>query len=141
VAEEGFVALTCGTPWYSGGGSGVDHRRAGNPVGMDVDAVEDLRQFVLDRLAEDEQRAAREELPQLDEAELRGRLRILRTDEGGLMLVPGPTEAQDGQAPVPFEEKAALLRDELAAGADDSTLRLLATAYETHHGWQEEWRT
>lgn len=107
---------------------------------MDVDTVADLRRFVLDRLAEDEQRAERQELPQLDEAESRGRLRILRTDEGGLMLVPGPAEPQDGQAPVPFAEKAAMLREELAAGTDEPTLRLLATAYDTHHGWQEEWR-
>lgn len=108
---------------------------------MDVDTVEDLRQFVLDRLAEDEERAERDELPLLDEAERRGRLRVLRADEGGLLLVPGPTEPEDGQAPVPFAEKAASLREEVAAGADESTLRLLASAYDTDHGWQEEWRT
>lgn len=107
---------------------------------MDVDTVADLRRFVLDRLAEDEERAAREELPLLDEAERRGRLRFLRADEGGLLLVPSASEAQDEQAPVPFAEKAALLRDELESGADESTLRLLASAYDTHHGWQEEWR-
>jgi hypothetical protein len=105
---------------------------------MDVDT--DLRQFVLDRIAEDEERAAREELPLLDDAERRGRLRILRADEGGLLLVPGTAEAQVEQVPVPFAEKAALLRDELTAGTDESTLRLLASAYDTHHGWQEEWR-
>jgi hypothetical protein len=108
---------------------------------MDVDTVEHLRQFVLDRLAEDEQRAARAELPLLDEAERRGRLRVLRADEGGLLLVPGPAEALDERPPVPFAEKAALLREEVASGADDSTLRLLAGAYDTDHGWQEEWRT
>ena len=107
---------------------------------MDVDTVADLRRFVLDRLAEDEERVEREELPLLDEAERRGRLRFLRANEGGLLLVPGAAEAQDKQLPVPFAEKAALLRDELAAGTDESTLRLVASAYDTHHGWQEEWR-
>lgn len=107
---------------------------------MDVDTVADLRRFVLDRLTEDEARAEREELPLLDEAERRGRLRFLRADEGGLLLVPGAAEAQDEQVPVPFAEKAAMLRDELARGTDESTLRLLAGAYDTHHGWQEEWR-
>jgi hypothetical protein len=108
---------------------------------MDLDTVEDLRRFLLERLDEDEQRADQGELPYLDEAERRGRLRIVRADEGGLLLVPGPTEAQDEQAPVPFDEKVALLRDELADESDESTLRLLASAYDTHHGWQEEWRT
>jgi hypothetical protein len=107
---------------------------------MDVDVVTELRQFVLAGLAEDEQRAARSELPLLDEAERRGRLRILRADEGGLLLVPGTGELPDEPAAVPFEEKAALLRDEVAAGADEPTLRLLANAYDTRHGWQEEWR-
>jgi hypothetical protein len=105
---------------------------------MDVDT--DLRQFLLDRLTDDEERAARQELPLLDDAERRGILRILRTDEGGLLLVPGPADPVEAQEPVPFEEKAALLRDELAGGADESTLRLLAAAYDTHHQWQEEWR-
>lgn len=100
--------------------------------------MDDLRTFVLDRLAEDEARAERAELPLLDEAERRGRLRFLRADEGGLLLVPGTAEAEDEQ--VPFAEKAALLRDELTAGTDESTLRLVASAYDTHHGWQEEWR-
>lgn len=100
--------------------------------------MDDLRTFVLDRLAEDEARAERAELPLLDEAERRGRLRFLRADEGGLLLVPGAAEAPDEQ--VPFAEKAALLRDELTAGTDESTLRLVASAYDTHHGWQEEWR-
>lgn len=107
---------------------------------MDVDTAADLRRFVLDRLAEDEARAAREELPLLDEAERRGRLRFLRANEGGLLLVPGAAEAQDEQVPVPFAEKAALLRDELSADPDESTLLLVASAYDTHHGWQEEWR-
>ena len=101
----------------------------------------DLRRFVLDRLDEDQTRADRGELPLLDEAERRGRLRFLRADEGGLLLVPGASEAQDEQVPVPFAEKAALLRDELASGTDESTVRLVASAYDTHHGWQEEWRS
>jgi hypothetical protein len=70
---------------------------------MDVDAVEALRRFVLERLDQDEQRAEQGELPFLDQAERRGRLRIVRAHEGGLLL--------------------------------------LASAYDTHHGWQEEWRT
>ncbi|XVV06604.1 hypothetical protein ACQPW3_14950 [Actinosynnema sp. CA-248983] len=101
---------------------------------------DNLRRFVLDRLAEDERRLAEGGSTVLDEAEGRGRLRIVRADEGkGLLLLPGPFE--DDHAPVPFAEKAALLRDELEAGADDATLRLLAVAYESHHGWQEEWRS
>jgi hypothetical protein len=107
---------------------------------MNTDTAADLRRFVLERLTEDEARAEREELPLLDEAERRGRLRFLRADEGGLLLVPGASEAQTEQVPVPFAEKAAMLRDELAAGGDEETLRLLAGAYDTHHGWQEEWR-
>jgi hypothetical protein len=100
-----------------------------------------IKQFVLDRLAEDEDRAARGELPLLDEAEAAGKLRVLRADEGGLLLVPGPAEAQDGQHPVPFEEKVVLLRNEVDADSDDATLRLLAAVYDTDHGWQEEWRS
>jgi hypothetical protein len=113
---------------------------------MDVEpnrlSDEDLSGFVLDRLAEDEERLAREELPFLDEAERRGRLRILRSDDGReLVLVPGEAEAQDERAPVPFEEKARWLRTEIEGSPDRSVLLLLAAAYEPHHGWQEEWRT
>lgn len=103
---------------------------------------EDLRRFVLDRLAEDEERLAREELPLLDEAERRGRLRILRSDDGReLLLVPGDTQSLGDREPVRFEEKARWLRREVEGTSDRSLLRLLATAYDTHHGWQEEWRT
>ncbi|GAB2957371.1 hypothetical protein [Saccharothrix stipae] len=113
---------------------------------MDVEANglsdEDLRRFVLDRLAEDEERLAREELPLLDEAERRGRLRILRSDDGReLLLVPHEAQAQDERAPVPFAEKARWLRKEVESGLDRSVLELLAAAYDTPHGWQEEWRT
>lgn len=103
---------------------------------------EDLRRFVLDRLVEDEERLAREELPLLDEAERRGRLAILRSDDGReLLLVPGETHAQRVREPVPFAEKAQWLRQEVEGSSDRSTLLLLATAYDTHNGWQEEWRT
>lgn len=111
---------------------------------MDAEANvtdEDLRRFVLDGLAEDERRLAREELPLLDEAERQGRLRVLHTDDGqGLVLVPGPVQGQLDRTPVPFEEKARWLREEVETTADTEVLRLLATAYDTHHGWQEEWR-
>ncbi|PSL57453.1 hypothetical protein B0I31_102432 [Saccharothrix carnea] len=113
---------------------------------MDVEpnrlSDEDLRRFVLDRLAEDEERLAREELPLLDEAERRGRLAILRSDDDReLLLVPGEAHTQQQHAPVPFAEKARWLRAEVEGGSDRSALLLLAAAYETHHGWQEEWRT
>ncbi|WP_026423885.1 hypothetical protein [Actinokineospora inagensis] len=99
---------------------------------MDLEAV---RAFLLERLAEDERRVAAGGVPLLDEAERLGRLRILRSDDGsGLLLTPGAS----GE-PVPFAEKAPLLRAEIPV-ADEDTLRLLATAYDAHHGWQEEWR-
>ncbi|WP_434443556.1 hypothetical protein [Lentzea sp. E54] len=97
---------------------------------------------MLARLAEDEQRLANDELPLLDEAERRGRLRILRSDDGeSLLLLPGPVQAQDERAPVPFPEKLAMLRREIENSGNESLLRLLAAAYDTDHGWQEEWRT
>ncbi|NUT46524.1 MAG: hypothetical protein HOV94_04255 [Saccharothrix sp.] len=113
---------------------------------MDVEpnrlSDEELRRFVLDRLDEDERRLAGEELPLLDDAERRGRLHVLRTDDGrDLVLVPGDTQAIGGHAPVPFAEKARWLREEVAGTSDRSVLTLLASAYDTHHGWQEEWRT
>jgi hypothetical protein len=102
----------------------------------------DLRRFVLDRLAEDADRLAREELPLLDEAERRGRLAVLRSDDGReLLLVPGEARTADERVPVPFEEKARWLREEVEGEPDRSLLLLLASAYEEHHGWQEEWRT
>jgi hypothetical protein len=98
--------------------------------------TDELRRFVLDRLDEDEQRLAREELPLLDEAEREGRLRITRSDDGaGLLLLPGPVQAAEERVPVPFPEKVAALRTD-----DEAMLRLLAGAYDTHHAWQKEWR-
>ncbi len=98
-----------------------------------------LREFVLARLAEDEQRLAEGELPYLDEAERRGRLRITRTDDGrGLLLVPGQVPQEP--APVPFSEKAEFIRREVNNQQDENALRLLASAYETHSAWLEEWR-
>jgi hypothetical protein len=113
---------------------------------MDVEpnrlSDEDLRRFVLDRLVEDEERIEREQPPFLDEAERRGRLHILRSDDGErLVLVPGTAHAQEGRVAVPFEEKARWLRDEVEHTSDRSVLELVAAAYDTHHGWQEEWRT
>ncbi|MDQ4093897.1 MAG: hypothetical protein M3143_11015 [Actinomycetota bacterium] len=99
----------------------------------------ELEEFVLARLAEDEQRLADGELPYLDEAELRGRLRIIRTDDGrGLLLVSGQAPQQD--TPVPFPEKAEFIRREVNDQKDENALRLLASAYENHSTWLEEWR-
>lgn len=41
---------------------------------------------------------------------------------------------------MPFPEKADLLRTEVERTEDEAVLRLLATAFDTHHDWQEEWR-
>ncbi|WP_232837280.1 hypothetical protein [Lentzea terrae] len=113
-------------------------RRSGYPRVMDTDR---LRRYVLNRLDEDEQRLAEEKLPLLDEAERRGRLRIIRSDDGsGLLLLPGPIQAPTERVPVPFPEKFALLRTEVEQTSDEALLRLLAAAYDTHHDWQEEWR-
>lgn len=102
---------------------------------------EELRRFVLDRLTEDEQRLARGELPLLDEAEGRGRLRITRSDDGaGLLLLPGPIQAAEERNLVPFPEKLTQLRTEVERSDDEAVLRLLAGAYATDHDWQEEWR-
>jgi hypothetical protein len=55
---------------------GVALRVPGSLAGM-----EDLSCFVLARLADDERRFQAGELPHIDEAERRGRLRIMRTDD------------------------------------------------------------
>ncbi|WP_086661895.1 hypothetical protein [Lentzea kentuckyensis] len=101
--------------------------------------TDELRRFVLDRLDEDEERLADDKLPLLDEAEGDGRLRVVRSDDGqGLLLLPGPVQAAGER--VPFLEKAAALRSEVEQTGDESMLRLLAAAYDTHHAWQKEWR-
>ncbi|HSL08163.1 MAG TPA: hypothetical protein VK887_09310 [Pseudonocardiaceae bacterium] len=99
----------------------------------------ELGAFVLARLAEDEQRLAEGELPYLDEAERRGRLRIIRTDDGkGLLLLSGQVPQE--HVPVPFHEKAEFIRREVNDQQDENTLKMLASAYETHSDWLEEWR-
>lgn len=101
----------------------------------------ELEEFVLARLAEDEQRLAEGKLPHLDEAERRGRLRIIRTDDGrGLLLVSGQVQVPQESAPVPFPEKVEFIRREVNNQQDENALRLLASAYETHSAWLEEWR-
>jgi hypothetical protein len=99
--------------------------------------VDDLVAFVCARLDDDELRFAERELPHLDEAERRGRIRVLRTDDGvGLLVSADPVEAD----PVPFPEKAALLRREAGNGRDEDVLRLVAAVYDTHPDWRETWR-
>jgi len=103
--------------------------------------MENLSGFVLARLADDEQRFQAGELPHIDEAERRGRLRIMRTDDQrGLLLVAGPVEAREERAPVPFPEKAAFLRDEAHRRHDEAMLGLLASVYDAHPDWREDWR-
>ncbi|WP_019816346.1 DUF6221 family protein [Saccharomonospora saliphila] len=102
--------------------------------------MSELREFVLARLDDDEQRFADGILPALDEAERRGRLRVLHSDDGsGLLLMPGPIEAQEERVPVPFPEKVAHLRREIEERADDETARLLASVYAGHPDWRGEW--
>jgi hypothetical protein len=115
---------------------GVALRVAGSLVGMD-----DLCGFVLARLADDEQRLRAGELPYLDEAERRGRLRIMRTDDKqGLLLVAGPIQTQEERVPVPFPEKAAFLRAEAGRQRDKAMLGLVASVYDAHPDWREDWR-
>ncbi|MFN2479796.1 MAG: hypothetical protein ABR615_11610 [Pseudonocardiaceae bacterium] len=95
--------------------------------------MDDLSDFVLDRLVDDERRFEAGELPYLDEAERRGRLRIMRTDDHhGLLLVGGPVQATEDRVPVPFAEKAAFLRKEIHHQHDDTTLGLVASVYDAH---------
>lgn len=102
---------------------------------------DDLTDFVLARLSEDERRFEDGVLPHLDDAERRGRIRIMRTDDGsGLLLAEGPLEAREERAPVPFPEKLAFLRRELGAQRDDDTARLLASVYAGHPDWQPHWQ-
>jgi hypothetical protein len=99
-----------------------------------------LDEFVLARLAEDEERVRAGELPQLDEAERRGRLRIMPADGGGLLLAAGPVEAVEERRPVPFAEKAEFLRREIRDVHDDASVKLIASVYEAHPDWRDEWR-
>jgi hypothetical protein len=103
--------------------------------------MDDLREFVLARLADDERRFEAGELPYIDEAERRGRLRVMRTDDhSGLLLVGGPVQAPEDRVPVPFPEKATFLRREVQAQHDETTLGLVASVYDAHPEWREEWR-
>jgi len=103
--------------------------------------MEDLSGFVLARLADDERRLVVSELPHIDEAERRGRLRIMRTDDQqGLLLVAGPVEAREDRVPIPFREKAAYLREEAHRRRDEAMLGLVASVYDAHPDWQEDWR-
>ncbi|MGB9279801.1 MAG: hypothetical protein WCB57_06900 [Pseudonocardiaceae bacterium] len=103
--------------------------------------MDDLSEFVLARLADDERRFEAGELPFLDEAERRGRLRIMRTDDhSGLLLVGGPVQAQEERVPVPFPEKVGFLRSEVESQHDVTSLGLLASVYDAHPEWREQWR-
>jgi hypothetical protein len=108
-----------------------------------ADATE-LDEFVLARLAEDEDRVRTGELPLLDEAERHGWLRIMhaRGDDGqeGLLLAAGPLESIEERQPVPFAEKAEFLRREIRDRHDDASVKLIASVYEAHPRWREEWR-
>lgn len=103
--------------------------------------MDDLSGFVLARLADDERRLEAGELPHLDEAERRGRLRIMRTDDQqGLLLVGGPVQTMEERVPVPFPEKVAFLREEAQRRDDKAMLGLVASVYDAHPDWREDWR-
>ncbi len=107
----------------------------------DTTTVDDLVAFVCARLDDDEHRFANRELPHLDEAERRGRIRIMRTDDGvGLLVAADPVEVQEEREPVPFPEKAAFLRREAGDERDEDVLRLVAAVYDTHPDWDDSWR-
>ena len=103
--------------------------------------MNDLSSFVLARLADDQRRFEAGELPLLDEAERRGRIRIMPSSDGtGLLLAADPVEAREERAPVPFPEKVTHLRREAEDQADKDMLGLVASVYDTHPDWQEQWR-
>jgi hypothetical protein len=103
--------------------------------------MNDLANFVLARLDEDERRFDAGELPLLDEAERRGRIRIMRsTDGSGLLLAADPVEAREERVPVPFPEKVGYLRAEAEDQADEDMLGLVAAVYDAHPDWHERWR-
>ena len=107
---------------------------------LDDTAVAALDEFVLARLTEDEDRVRAGTLPLLDEAERRGRLRIMRARGGeGLLLAAGPVEAMEDREPVPFAEKAEFLRRELRDRHDDASVRLIASVYQAHPDFRAEW--
>jgi len=108
---------------------------------LDDTTTAKLDEFVLARLAEDEERVRAGELPLIDEAERRGRLRIMYADDGaGLLLAAGPVEAMEDRHPVPFAEKAEFLRREIRDAHDDASVKLIASVYEAHPAWRDEWR-
>ncbi|RZQ64567.1 hypothetical protein [Amycolatopsis suaedae] len=101
----------------------------------------ELRAFVLARIADDEQRFRNGELPALDEAERRGRIRVMRSSSGaGLLLVAGPVQVPEERIPVPFPEKAGLIREEAESFDDIALLKLVASVYAAHPDWQREWQ-
>ncbi len=101
-----------------------------------------LDEFVLERLSEDEERIRVRELPQLDEAERRGVLRIIYADDAdGLLLIGGPVEAMEDRHPVPFAEKVEFLRREIRGDHDEASVRLIASVYRTHPDYRDEWRS
>ncbi|WP_414936203.1 hypothetical protein [Amycolatopsis sp. cmx-11-51] len=109
---------------------------------LDDQPTAKLDAFVLARLSEDEKRFHARELPQLDEAERRGLLRIMYADDGdGLLLVGGPVGAMEDRHPVPFAEKVEFLRREIRDGHDDASVKLVASVYRTHPDWREEWHS
>jgi hypothetical protein len=104
--------------------------------------ADDLTAFVLARLADDETRFNAGELPYLDEAERRGRIRIMYTGNGeGLLLAADPVENPEQRVPVPFPDKLAFLRAEAKVMQDKDVLTLLASVYRTHPDWRDEWQT
>lgn len=102
--------------------------------------TDDLTAFVLARLAEDETRFNAGELPYLDEAERRGRIRIMYTTDGeGLLLAADPVETPEQRVPVPFPDKLAFLRAEANVMRDNDFLTLVASVYRTHPDWRDDW--
>ncbi|MEU3627846.1 hypothetical protein BS329_09165 [Amycolatopsis coloradensis] len=106
--------------------------------------VSGLDEFVLARLAEDEERVRAGKLPYIDEAERRGWLRIMpaRGEDGrdGLLLAAGPLETAEERRPVPFAEKVEFLRKEILGSHDDDSVKLIASVYQAHPLWREAWR-
>lgn len=114
----------------------MSRARVGYPVGMN-----ELANFVLARLADDERRYEAGELPLLDEAERHGRIRIMPSATGaGVLLSADPVQAREERAPVPFPEKVGHLRAEAEGLADKDMLGLIASVYDSHPDWREQWR-